>query len=246
MSKWARRREQVMLLALGFVLALLIEVLGEGSPRLWLLGFKHDPIAEFHVWLSEDTDVLRTGTFWLGVPLEQCPLDMEVDQEIVYQTRPDVLIETGTYKGGSAYYFASLFELLGRGRVLTIDIRTWPGRPQSPRVTYLLGSSTSKGIFDQIRTAIRPGEKVMVFLDSNHSENHVLSELILYSSLVTPGNYLIVHDANWNGRPVQKESGPAAGEAVDEFLRFNHQFVRDPSREKYGMTLSPGGYLRHL
>jgi cephalosporin hydroxylase len=235
-----------MLLALGFVLALLVETLGEGYPRLWLLGSDPSPVTQFHIWLMERTDLIDRKTFWLGVPVLQCPFDLAVEQEIIYETKPDVIIETGTYKGGSAYYFASLFELLGRGRVLTIDIKNWPDRPQHPRITYLLGSSTSREVFDRVKASIRPGERVMVFLDSIHPKNHVLSELILYSSLVTPGGYLIVYDTDWHGRPIWHATGPSAGDAVDEFLSFNPSFVRDRSREKYGVTLSPGGYLRHV
>ena len=183
---------------------------------------------------------------WLGVPIEKGPFDTWVYQEIICETKPDVLIEAGTFKGGSALYFASIFDLMKRGRVLTIDIKQFPDRPQNERITYLLGSSTSDAIFQQVKNSIHPGEKVMVSLDSNHHKDHVLKELKLYSGLVTPGNYLVVEDTDLNGHPVLPLFGPGPMEAVEEFLKNNSDFIQDRSREKYGVTLFPGGWLKRV
>jgi cephalosporin hydroxylase len=129
---------------------------------------------------------------------------------------------------------------------LTIDIEEYPGRPQNARITYLLGSSTSDAIIQQVRNSIRPGEKVMVSLDSDHHQDHVLKELKLYGPLVTPGNYLVVEDTDINGHPVMPRWGPGPMEAVEEFMKNNSDFIQDRSREKFGVTLFPGGWLKRV
>src|SRR5215208_3893707 len=144
-------------------------------------------IDAYHRWYHDHGDTTYNNTRWLGTLTQKSPLDLWVFQEIISEVKPDVLVEAGTYKGGSAYYFASLFDLMGHGRVLTIDIEDHPGKPSHPRVKFFLGSSTSPEILSAICAAIRPEEKVMVVLDSDHHAPHVLQELKLYSPLVSPG-----------------------------------------------------------
>ena len=200
----------------------------------------------YHVWFYNAEGETWKNSYWLGVPIEKGPLDTWIYQEIIYETKPDVLIEAGTYKGGSAIYFASIFDLLKRGRVLTIDVVPYPGRPQNERITYLLGMSTSDAIFQQVKNSIHPGERVMVSLDSDHHKENVLNELKLYSGLVTPGNYLVVEDTDINGHPVLPSFGPGPMEAVEEFLKSNSDFIQDRSREKFGVTQFPGGWLKKV
>lgn len=146
--------------------------------------------------------------------------------------------------GGSAYYFASLFDLLGKGRVVTIDILPIPSRPQHSRITYLLGSSTFEETLRQVRDGIHPGERVMVVLDSDHHADHVKREMEDYSPLVCSGCYLVVEDTDINGNPVLPGSGPGPNEAVHEFLGTHKDFVQDFSREYLGVTYFPGGWLK--
>ncbi|MBZ5564055.1 MAG: cephalosporin hydroxylase family protein [Acidobacteriia bacterium] len=200
----------------------------------------------FHQWYFYAAGTTWLNTRWLGVPTEKCPLDMWVYQEIIYETKPDVIIDSGTYKGGSALFFASMCDLLNRGRVLSIDIYAYPDRPEHKRITYLLGSSTSDEVLAKVKDAIRPGDKVMVCLDSDHHKAHVHNELRLYSSIVTVGNYLVVEDTDINGHPVYSRSGPGPMEAVLEFLKTNSNYVQDRSREKFGVTLFPGGWLKRV
>ena len=178
------------------------------------------------------------NTYWLGTRVVKIPLDLWVYQEIIYETKPDVLIETGTYKGGSAYFFASIFELLNRGRVLSIDIKDQPEKPKHQRITYLVGPSTSKQIFQEIKSSIRQDEKVMVSRDSDHSYSHVTKELRLYSQLVTVGNYLVVEDT--------RVVAPGAGQALEKFMEETSDFIRDRSREKFLLTGNPGGFLKRV
>ena len=156
------------------------------------------------------------------------------------------IIETGTESGGSALYLACVCDLVQKGRVITVDIEDREGRPRHPRIQYLLGSSTAEEVVAQVRGQVGDRDTVMVILDSDHTRDHVLRELRLYSGLVTPGSYLIVEDTNVNGHPVYPEFGPGPMEAVDVFLEENRQFVVDKSREKFYMTFNPKGYLRRV
>jgi cephalosporin hydroxylase len=212
----------------------------------WWLTRPPRVVANYHRWFHRNGASTYNNTHWLGVETQKCPLDTWIFQELLFEVKPDVMVETGTYKGGSSYYYASLMDLMGRGRVLTVDIEDYPGKPQHRRVTFFPGSSTSPDTLARLRAAIGPGEKVMVTLDSDHHAAHVAEELRLYSELVTPGSYLIVEDTHFNGRPILPKFGPGPAEAVEAFLRSNDRFQMDRSREKFGMTFNPGGWLRRV
>jgi cephalosporin hydroxylase len=181
-------------------------------------------------------------TRWFGVKAQKCPLDLWVYQEILVERHPDVIIETGTAEGGSALFLASLCELAGHGRVITVDVREPPAVPH-PRIDYVTGSSTDPATFEQVRGRIRADERVMVILDSDHTRDHVREELDLYGGLVSPGQYLVVEDTNLGGHPVLPRNGPGPMEAVDDFLQARTEFSRDPKREKFLLTMNPRGYL---
>lgn len=183
-------------------------------------------------------------TSWLGVPCLKCPLDVWIYQEILFEVRPDLIIETGTNLGGSALYLAHILDILGHGAVVSIDVAALP-RPAHPRITYVQGSSSDAAL---VTAAIgdRPRGTCVVILDSDHSEAHVTAELELLAPYVTPGSYLIVEDTNINGHPTYPSFGPGPFEAVQKFLPAHPEFVVDRSREKFLMTFNPGGYLRKL
>ena len=183
----------------------------------------------------------------MGVPCLKNPLDTWVYQEIIYRNKPDLIIECGTNQGGSAYYFAHLLDLIGHGRLVSIDINENPGKPVHPRVEYLVMSSTSPECEAAIRERVRSGEKVMVILDSDHSKFHVARELEIYSEIVTPGQYLVVEDSNVNGHPVTRSFGPGPMEAVLEFLLRRKDFQVDVAfAERLKMTFNPNGWLCKL
>ncbi len=186
------------------------------------------------------------NTHWLGIPVLKCPLDFWIYQEIIHEIKPDVIIECGTYKGGSALFFAALCEFIKHGRVITIDIQTDAQRPQHERITYLLGSTIAPEIVEQVRALLRPNETVMAVLDSDHSMPYVLQEMKIYSELVTPGSYLVVEDTSINGHPVAPQYGPGPMEAVQAFLHVNNSFVVDKAREKFFMSFNPNGYLKKI
>lgn len=199
---------------------------------------------EFHRLYYYAHDTTWTQTRWLGTSALKCPFDLWVYQEILVETRPDLVIETGTHAGGSALYLASVLDLVGHGRVVTVDIDVHKGRPTHPRLTYLHGSSTSEAILEEITALAGEAERVMVLLDSDHSRDHVLRELELYAPLVTPGCYLVVEDTNVNGHPVVPGFGPGPMEALTAFLATTDDFEVDCSREKLLLTFNPSGYLR--
>jgi cephalosporin hydroxylase len=188
-------------------------------------------------------------TYWLGARVLQCPLDMWVLQEIIYETAPDFIIETGTCVGGSAYFFAHIFDLIGHGKVITIDVEDRP-IPSHPRVIKIIGDSISGNTINKVESVVGGGRS-MVFLDSLHNAEHVLKELELYSQFVSKGCYLIIADTNVNGHPVlagfregNRRGGPM--EAVDEFIKYRDEFVIDRQREKFFMTQFPRGFLLRI
>ncbi|TMF04924.1 MAG: cephalosporin hydroxylase [Chloroflexi bacterium] len=200
----------------------------------------------FHHLYYDHPENTWDNTYWLGVPTQKCPLDLWIYQEIIFEVRPNVIVECGTCKGGSALYLASICDLTKGGRVFSIDIEPGRTRPNHKRVRYILGSSTDPDVVGLVRQQTRANDRVLVILDSNHSKEHVLNELRAYAPMVTTGGYIIVEDTNINGHPVYEEFGPGPMEAVDEFLATNSDFEVDRSREKFLMGFNPRGWLRRV
>lgn len=186
-----------------------------------------------------------TTTHWLGTKIYKCPLDMWIYQEIIFEIKPDIIIECGTARGGSALFLSSICDLINKGKIITIDIKDCE-RPKNKRIEYLLGSSTSEKIVMKIRKEIENSNTVMVILDSDHTKKHVLNELKIYSEFVTKEGYLIVEDTNINGHPVFHSFGSGPMEATKEFLKENKDFIVDKNREKFLLTFNPNGYLKKI
>ena len=201
------------------------------------------PVDDFHKLYYNSPDRTWQNTFWMGISAQKCPLDLWVYQEILWEIRPDLILECGTAQGGSALFLASICDLLGRGKVISIDIEDRKDRPLHQRIEYWLGSSIQEEIMARVKAEAANKEKVMIILDSDHSKEHVLRELHLYSPYVSRGSYLIVEDTNINGHPVLPEFGPGPMEAVAEFLEGNPGFVIDEGKEKFFMTFNPRGFL---
>jgi cephalosporin hydroxylase len=186
------------------------------------------------------------ATTFLGVTTWKLPLDLWAYQELLWELRPGLVIETGTAHGGSALYLATTCETLGAGEVVSVDIGHWPDRPAHPRLSYLTASSTDPVVVDRLAERASGAGAVLVLLDSDHRRDHVLAELRAYAPLVTPGSYLVVEDTNVNGHPVYEAFGPGPAEAVHDFLKERDDFEVDRSREKFLLTFNPGGWLRKL
>ena len=201
-------------------------------------------VESFHRLYYNSAPQTWQATRWLGVTTLKCPIDLWVYQEILAELRPDLVIETGTWDGGSALYLASVMDQLRHGVVVTVDIEERPGRPRHPRIKYLKGSSVSPDTVAHVAREARGRRTVMAILDSDHTHDHVLAEMHAYANLVTPGSYLIVEDTNVNGHPVVPEFGPGPAEALTAFLAERSDFESDRSRERLLMTFNPGGFLR--
>ena len=197
---------------------------------------------EFHK-IHYNTCLGNFPTF-MGVTVEKSPLDLWVYQEIIKDTEPEVVIETGTQHGGSALYFACMCDLIGVGEVITIDTEE-KSKVKHPRITKLIGNSVSDEIISNVRDIV--GDKTaMVSLDSSHVKTHVLEEMELYNQFVSVGNYMVVEDTNINGHPVLPAWGEGPMEAVTEFLHDRNDFVIDYNREKFLLSFYPKGYLKRV
>jgi cephalosporin hydroxylase len=209
---------------------------------------EEDTVNRFHDlyyrrWGSGTADTINLS--WFGYKLLKCPLDLWMYQELLVRTRPDVVVEAGTFCGGSALYLAMMLDLVGHGRVITIDINAKPDFPVHPRLTYTTGSSTDPSIVAAVTDQVGNGS-AMIILDSDHSRDHVLAEMNAYSPLVPVGGYLIVEDSNVNGHPTLPDFGPGPMEAIEQFLTQTNEFAPDERCERFLMTLNPRGYLRRI
>lgn len=198
---------------------------------------------------------------WLGVPIIQLPADVMATQEVIWATKPDVIIETGVARGGSVLFMASLLELLGKGKVIGIDIDIRPhnresieGHPMAKRVVLIEGPSAETVTLAQVKAAIPAGASVMVVLDSDHGRDHVLAELRCYGPLVTAGCYLVVADTllghfDTDQTPRNRSKlwfkGNDPLSALEIYLKETDRFEIDPVvNGKLILSSSPGGYLR--
>jgi len=195
---------------------------------------------------------------WLGVPIIQFPSDIVAMQELMWQVRPDLVIETGIARGGSLVFYASMLELMGgAGRVIGIDVdireharEAIERHPLSRRIMMVEGSSTDAGTVQKVSHLTQAHRRILVALDSNHTHEHVAGELRLYSPFVTSGSYLIVFDTVIEqladqfhaGRPWRRGNSPST--AVGEFLAANRDFSIDRTFERKALvTVSPEGFL---
>ena len=207
-----------------------------------------DTIDAFHLlWYEQRQRQTWRNTTWMGIELQQCPLDLWVYQELIHRTRPQVFVEVGIKRGGLTRYVADLFELIGADdTVIGVDIETKHAYDEvsgHPRVTLVQGSSVDPGLFARVRDLVA-GRPAMVLLDSDHTAEHVRAELRLYHELIPPGGYLIVNDTNIGGHPALewKESSP--WDAVHEFVAAHSEFEIDRDCEKHMLTQCPSGFLR--
>lgn len=232
------------------------------------LGCDKDLHGLSNIWIRETSRCSYTYNFsWMGRPIIQFPQDVFALQEIIWSVQPDLIIETGIAHGGSLIFHASMLELnaacggASDAEVLGIDIdirahnrEAMEAHPMFKRITMLEGSSIDPGIIEQVRTKAAGKERVLVILDSNHTYEHVKSELKAYASLVTIGSYCIVFDTSIEdlpedmlpeNRPWDKENNPKT--AVHEFLESSDRFEIDKDiQHKLLITVAPDGYLKRV
>lgn len=184
-----------------------------------------------------------------GIPMQQYPTDLMIYQQLIWDFKPDVFIETGTYYGGNAFYVATLLEAVNpRAQVLTVDIdaANWKktlaelqleGKDRLlQRIHFFEGSSTDPAVLARMKEHIPKDARVMVLLDSDHSRAHVLNELKLYAPLVSLNGYLIVNDTQW-GDPLR---------ALEDFLPTTDAFVVDAKVDRFYLSCAHGGFLKRV
>ncbi|MBK9146157.1 MAG: cephalosporin hydroxylase family protein [Candidatus Melainabacteria bacterium] len=202
---------------------------------------------------------------WFGRPIIQIPEDMVRIQEIIYKVKPDVILETGIAHGGSLILYASLCKMLGKGRVIGIDIEIRAHNRKAieehelfPLITMIEGGSTDKEIVDQAGSLIKEGERVLVLLDSCHTKEHVARELELYAPLVSVGSYILVADGIMQdvvGAPGSKpdwgSNNPrqAVLEFIDKHPNFQIEeadFLFNEGLVEERITYWPDGFIKRL
>ena len=202
---------------------------------------------------------------WMGRPIIQYPQDMIAMQEIIWEIKPDLIIEAGIAHGGSLIYYASLLELMGDNEAIVlgidVDIRKHnriliESHKMSKRIKMIEGDSTSSEISKKVYDVAKNRKRIIVCLDSNHTHDHVLKELKIYAPLTSIGSYCVVFDtiiedlpADYmpDGRPRPWSPGNNPKTAVKDFLKYNSDFQIDKNIDnKILISVSPGGYLKRV
>jgi cephalosporin hydroxylase len=218
------------------------------------------------VWLRSGWDSKYVYSFaWMGRPVIQLPEDMIRIQEIIFDIKPDVIIETGVAHGGSLIFYGTLCKAIEKGRVIGIDIEIRPHNRKAieehflfPYITLIEGGSTSQPVIDQLKHLVKPDERVLVLLDSNHSYNHVLNELELYSAFVSVGSYIVATDGimeNLVGAPRSSPDWATNNpkKAAEEFVKNNNRFVFEEPKFPFNesniterVTYWPSAYIKRI
>ena len=195
---------------------------------------------------------------WLGVPVIQTPEDLILMQELIFKVQPDIIIETGIAHGGSLIYYASIMELLDKGKVVGVDIeirehnrKVIEAHPLFSRIEMIEVDSVSDEAIQEVKRRVPANSSVVVCLDSDHTKPHVFEELQLYQQFVKPGGYIVVFDTNTSrlaelGACDKKYINNSPKEAVAEFLKINGNFKIDKYYNKLYISDSPDGYLRRI
>jgi cephalosporin hydroxylase len=243
-----------------------VEVEAPGGPRKHPLSSAEAFSILSRAWLRGGWDTKYVYSFtWMGRPIIQLPEDMVRIQEVIYSVRPDVLIETGVAHGGSLIFYASLFKAMGRGRVIGVDIEIRPHNRSAiekhelfSQIELIESDSIDPATIARVKASIRPSERTMVVLDSHHTKAHVLAELRAYSSMVSPGSYIVATDGIMGDLVGAPRSSADWGwnnpkEAAAEFARENPAFKMEepvfPFNEglvRERVTYWPGAFLRRL
>lgn len=206
-----------------------------------------------------ESDKLKYGYYWtwFGLPVIQMPEDIVITQEIIFDTKPDIIIEAGIAWGGGVLLYASMLQLLGKGKVLAVD-KVLPehnkkaimGLPFSDRIHLYEGSSTDPEIVEQIKSHIKPTDNILLVLDSNHTHEHVYNELKTYAPLLKKNNCIIVSDTiveeipEQTHRPRPWGHGNNPRTAADQFLKEDKRFTRNNMYNKKAInSYTRNGYL---
>jgi cephalosporin hydroxylase len=200
--------------------------------------------------IHHQENIVFDHVHWMGVKALKNPLDCWIYQEILWEVRPDVVVEIGSFHGGSTLYFCHLLDLLGHGIVVSVEENRAYFAAKHPRLVEITGNSGEQPVKDQV-AALCTGKKTLIVQDADHSKDAVLRDLHLYADLVSPGSYFIVEDGVvdiFDPRAAPRlgweQPGPLA--AIREFLARDERFVIDAGRERYLITYNPCGFLKRV
>jgi len=199
-------------------------------------------------WALQHQLTVLKDTTWMGVPMLKSPLDSWIYQELLYRLRPEVVVEIGSWAGGSTLYFAHLLDLLGQGQIVSVDSSRAEYRVEHDRIVEVTGDSADPVVVDEVARRSR-GRRTLVVHDGDHSRAAVLRDLRAYADIVSVGSYFVVEDGIVDHFPVGSALHPAKlGDgplrAIEDFLRDDDRFEVDAACERYGITWNPNGYLR--
>lgn len=204
------------------------------------------PLRDWYAWFQLNVPMQKK---WRGRLAQKFPFDAWVYQEIIYELKPQLLIELGTFHGGGSQFFSDLMYLAGCKDylVVTVDIGPSPQHLEAP-IRFIRGNDIDPQVVAEITSLAQDRAPVMAVLDSDHNKAHVYSQLILYSPLITIGSYIIVEDTLCDilrlaGCPPE---GPLRG--VEMFLKTDQgkKFEIDRTREQFIITFAPKGFLRRI
>lgn len=199
-------------------------------------------IDAFHKKWYDSEGTWRTLTY-KGIPILQNPFDVWMIEEVIWERKPDVILEVGTYKGGLLNRIADSCDFR---RMIVIDpVDQIEKIPSSP-VHFIQGRSVDEKVVASVKKLVWPNLSCMAILDGDHRPDNVAEELRIYSQIVTPGQYLIVCDGNLGGNPVSTADDPGPAEPIRKFLAANSNYRADKSRERLMMTFFPNGWLERL
>ena len=244
----------------------LLIVEGDEGLKIYEIGSPEAFSIISKLWLRSSWDTKYVYSFtWMGRPIIQLPEDMVRVQEVIFSIKPDVIIETGVAHGGSLVFYASLCKAMNRGQVIGIDIEIRPHNRKAIEehelfeyITLVEGSSVDESVVNSVKAKVKPEEKVLVMLDSNHSKQHVLAELNAYSELVSVGSYIVAADGIMESlveAPRSSEdwswNNPKA--AAEEFVRTHDNFGIEEPKFPFNegliterVTYWPSAFLRRI
>lgn len=217
---------------------------------------QEEVINVFHsIFYASEHDHCGPPKLYNGVPIHKNPCDMFNYQQILFEQKPDYIIECGAFQGGSTMFFADTLKLIGKGKIVSVDIcerdeRWYPQVEEHERTILVPGSSVAEEVVAQVKDIVKDGNSFFVILDSLHTKAHVLAEMEAYGPLLASGNYMIVEDGNLNGHPLppewhrqtMEEGGPY--EAVLEYMQRHQDFVIDKEMElRFLFSYAPAGYM---
>lgn len=201
--------------------------------RRWLIGYQ--------------TEILFDKVSWMGVTARKMILDAWVYQQIIYEIRPEIIIEIGNAEGGSTKYLANLLDLVGGGEVIGVDIDHSIFKGHHPRISLVTGDSLAPETLAHV-AELAHGRTGLVIHDGDHTREHVLADLRAYSRFVTVGGYFIVEDTIIDlfraGDGLGNLNGPLG--AVEQFVHEDPRFRIDTECEQFVLTFNPRGYLKRI